>query len=603
MSPDDIEQKLDEKEKQLSDLSQSLDQLQPANPTLPDSLQPVALDIEPPASEPLAQPQPLKQRMRVMLRRPKFWVLSVLGLVALLLALWFIRPSRWFLVNLVGLRTTLTITAVVPTAGQQPAQLQGVVVIVNGQHYTSDQHGKVVIADQTYGDSKITASKQGYQTAQYTAELDFDPFFHRFGGAQADAAARNVQLSLTSIGVPVSFKAVDWLSGTPITDGDYAVGDMKVKADSNGLVSFKAPPSGSGTVTIRSELAGAFTDKTFTIPLDSKASPTITFVPAGKDYFMSKRDGALGIYSSNLDGTSIQQLIPGTGKESDSTTFTTSPDGTYGVLISTRDGATDANGVVQPRMYVVDLSKKILTQVDQAAFFQLADWSGDKLVYYRPTDTGGTAALRVVDAASSKVTTLATASSFARMVVALNQVAFVALQPGGGSQETASLAMADLGNASTKQLASSINQFTVVQTNFDTLDFQTSGDQTWHGLNINTGSLNDVSAPTADASQAFLGAPSGDGSKHLMVSRVDGKFTLTSTADSTGQQKVLYASSDMTGPLRWAGDTVIYRINSSSETADYVVSTRGGAPKKISDVTATVPDTNVQTVNTQFTFY
>lgn len=599
MSPDDIEQKLDEKEKQLSDLSQSLDQLS-ATDSAP---QPIALDIEQSTGDPLPQPQSWKQRVRTMLRRPKFWVLCALGLAALSVALWFIRPSRWFLVNLVGLRTTLTITTVVPTSGQQPAQLQGATVLVNGQRYTSNQHGTVTITNQAYGAIKITASKQGYQSALYTAELDFDPFFHRFGGAQADAAARTVQLSLTSVGIPVSFKAVDWLSGTPVTDGDYAVGDMKVKADSNGLVSFRAPPSGSGTVTIRSELGGLFTDKTFTVPLDGRASPTIVFVPAGKDYFMSKRDGALGIYSSNLDGTGVQQLIPGTGKESDSTTFTTSPDGAYGVLVSTRDGVTDENGLVQPRMYIVDLNKKILTQIDQAAFFQLADWSGDKLVYYRPTGTGGTATLRVVDVANGKVTTLATASSFARMVVALNQVAFVALQSGGGSQETASLAMADLGNASTKQLASSINQYTLVQSSFDTLDFQTAGNQAWHELNMNTGALNDASAPTADASQAFLGSPSADGGKHLMITRVDGKFTLTFTLGATGPQKVLYASSDMTGPLRWAGDTVVYRINSSNETADYVVSTRGGAPKKISDVTATVPDASVPIVSTQFIFY
>jgi hypothetical protein len=57
-------------------------------------------------------------------------------------------------------------------------------------------------------------------------------------------------------------------------------------------------------------------------------------------------------------------------------------------------------------------------------------------------------------------------------------------------------------------------------------------------------------------------------------------------ADHT--EKELVTQRNMQAPLYWLGEnTVVFRVAGASEVADYVVSTDGGAVKKIADVSLT----------------
>lgn len=129
------------------------------------------------------RPSGFKDKIKKLLKSRKFWVVTVLLLAACLVAAWFIQPSRLWMVNLVGQRTNLNITVDIPAEGKQAAaKLQNATVTVNGKEYKTNQEGAVNIADQPYGYTDITVTKNGYESVNLKRTLDFDPFFYAFGG-------------------------------------------------------------------------------------------------------------------------------------------------------------------------------------------------------------------------------------------------------------------------------------------------------------------------------------------------------------------------------------------------------------------------------------
>ncbi len=556
-------------------------------------------------------PQPESSRVsfadkvKRVLKSKKFWTIFVSLLLVTVIALWFIDPIRWWALNTIGQRTTLHIHAVAPgEANQADAELKNAQVVVNNRQFQTDQNGTVTITDQPYGKAEIKATKQGYADATATTTLDFNPFFYVLGGKEVDDAAQKVHLELKAVGILTSFKIIDFLSGRPITTGQFSIGDLTVKPDEQGLVSFKAPAQDSDKVQVASNMADKYINQTFEVAIGDKAVPSIIFVPAGKHYFMSKRDGALGIYSSNLDGTDVQQLIPGTGKEGPTTAFTVSPSGKYGVLASTRDGVRNDKNILLHRIYVIDLEKKQMTRVDEASSFEFADWSDGTLVYSTSNAEGSSSAkLRTVEVSSKKLTDIASSYGFGRKIVSLNQVVFTQFDQSDSGEVKAQVRRADLKNGNVKDLHQNVSAYNVVQSDFDRVAFQTLTDQKWHEFNFNTGQLKDTAQPTEQNTQTFLSTANTDNTKRLLIDRIDGKFTLITKTTADGAEKQLYGTGGLGGPVRWIGDVIVFRVVTDRETADYAISINGGEPKKISDVTATASTQGTASDPNLFRYY
>lgn len=601
MPTDNIETKL-EKEKQVKpDTDQTIDNIDVELNRIEAEAEATTIENRPEVEEHhphFVTPQPdqpkpgFKERLKRVLHSKKFWFSLIFLIIASAAAAWFIEPSRWWLLGVAGQKTQLTIQLTAPAEGkQQAAKLKNVTVTVNGRDFKSNQNGEVEITDQPYGKVFIQATKQGYSLVSYDGVIDFDPFFYQFGGREDDDAAKKIQLELKAVGVAVSFKAVDFLSNQPITEGQYAVGDLSIKPDEQGVVAFKAPVEDGNTVKVTSNFGGRYIDKTFDLQLDAKEPPTLTFVPGGKHFFMSKRDGALGIYSSNVDGTEVQQLIPGTGQESPSTAFAVSPGGKYGVLASSRDATRDSKGVLQQRLFVIDLEKKQMTKVDEAEEFTFADWAGDKLAYTKlakAADGKNQRSLKTVEVTTKKTVDVATAKNIHAVAVSFDQIIYVQTDTLKDTETTQQkLVRYDSKNNNIKDLGSGANSY--VQQDFDRIAFQTFPDQKWHEYNFNTGQLKDSAPPAQpDYSQVFLSTPSPDGTRRLKIDRIDGKFTIIAKTTADGAEKQLFGTGGLGGPIRWIqNDVIVFRVVTDRETADYVLSTKGGQPKKIADVTAT----------------
>lgn len=561
---------------------------------------------ETPLTEPVAQPSHSSgHRLKRLFKSKKFWVLCV-GVVLVAGAVsWFVQPARWWLMNALGVRNTLTITTISPGEGSKakPSELHSVTVVVNGKTYNTDAMGKLRVSRVPYGQVNVVASKTGYQSVSYGVMLDFDPFFHKFGGQAQDDAARSVELSLTATGIPVAFKVTDALSGKPVTVGNFAIGDVVAKPDDQGTVSLKIPGTDASKVAVRASFGGVYVDKTFDITLGTQ-NQHVSVVPGGRHYYLSAKSGILTVYSSNIDGLDMSPIVTGTGQETDATAFAVSPDGRYGVLSSSRDGAHNERQDLLQRVYVVDLNTKQITRVDEAVNVAFADWSGDTLIYTTSTyDTVSNAykiTLRSVDTTSARVYNFESADNISVSTVAFNKVVYLKYINSGPDATTSPvLREAPVNGTTIQTLGEQVDYTGYIQLDFDRIAFKTGQDQAWHEYNFNTDELKSVTEPTSGSqTQQFLSTANDDGSERLLVDRINGRYALIVKDMASGNTRQLYSADGLSGPIRWVSSVVVFRVVNSQGAADYAVSLNGGDPHKIADVTAPA---NIQGL--RFSFY
>lgn len=536
-------------------------------------------ESEPETQAPDMQINPPKSRFKRFITSKKLWLgLSVFIVVAALL-LWFIKETRVWIVNAVGLKVPVAVTTrTVAEAGRPSALLQKATVSLNGTKVESDEAGQAKFTAE-YGQANIMAEKTGYESASYSDYYDFDPFFGLTGGTPNDQE-RTAELQLKSVGLPLTFKVIDWLTQQPVTNGEFTVGEVVAKPDENGLVSVKVPPTDANTVKVSSKVGG-YVDKEMelSINVETLQIQQDVLVPSGKSYFISKRTGNLGIYSSDLDGGNVQQVVAPSANETASVDFAVSPNGKYGILASTREGKRDASNNLLQKLYVVNLENGNMTSVDEGLWFDFKDWSGDTLVY-TAASVSTSQRLGSVDASANKKADLAAAVSYGQVRVSLGNAIYLANVP--DSENNPELRVVPAAGGTEKSLGGKIKALT--QTDYDKVAYRGS-DNVWHEYNLNTSKAGNAAAP-ASTNRAFLAANSADGQNRLFVDKVDGVNTLFIKNIATGQETKLYGNAGLSRQTHWVGNMVLFRIADATQTTDNVIVAAAKAPKKVGDVTA-----------------
>ena len=518
-----------------------------------------------------------KRHWYSFLKRRKFWVSFVGLLLAGLILAWLITPSRAWILNTLGLRAQVSIATVVNTPQGAPPILKNALVTINGAQHRTGDNGTLTVT-LPYGPLRVEVSKPGYETVTKDVTLDFDPFFHYLGGQAADEAVRNQTIIMKSVGIPVTFVAKDWLTGQPITTGHFGIGDVVTTPSPTGEVQLVIPATDAKTVPLTATFDSTYANVTIDIPLPNVPAE-LTFVAAGKHYFISKRSGQFAVYSSNLDGAAVTEVVPAASNETGDIAFSVSPNGKYGVLASTREATRDNFGSVQQKLYVVDLATNKLTAIDTALRFDIADWSGERVVYtaaYREASGTTVQRLSSADVTHTTHTDLAKEILFQVVRVRLGNAVYLR---GDGELRTVKLT----GGAE-KSLGTGVHKLT--QTAANVFAYQIA-DKSWRQYDVNADQVSTVATPS-NIDRAFLAEPSTDGQTYLVADKVDGKPTLIAKAVGNGQEVILHSAADITAPVRWIGTHAVYRVGS----ADYVISATGGLTKKISDVTPTPTPTS-----------
>lgn len=518
-------------------------------------------------------------------RKRLYTTIAIAAVTFAVIVIWLIPVTRHSFLNMLGVRGSMTIAAkqAVASAEATTPSLKNFTYTIDGQQKSSGDVSSVTVNGQTLGKHTIEVAKPGYAAATQDVIIDFDPFFGLFGTKKT----AHVTGYLVAKGLPVAFVVKDWTSKLAISEGEYSYGDVVAKPGKDGKVSLIVPPDAGDRIAVKAEFNGSYLGKSFEVS-SKDVDQEAFFVPAGRHYFVSKRSGVYSIYSSYLDGSDLKEIVKGTTQETAAVQFAVSPSGKYGIMASTRDGRRDGNGNLMQRLYWVNLSSGKLEELDSAQYFNLYDWSGDTIAYsYYHFDQSANEyrqKLRSVDAVTRNQYELSTTTGFFNLVYISHGMAVFMKQEGfgkTGSEKQQTVHTVGLKGQDGRELATNIGEMR--QLGFEKFAYQTA-DKKWNELNANTSQIRSIEPPQEQGS-AYI-ATENSQNERVYVNFVDGKRILM-LQKPNGESKELATQPGLSGPIRFINaTTIVFRVITPMETADYAISTRGGSPQKITDVTA-----------------
>jgi hypothetical protein len=489
-----------------------------------------------------------------------------LGIIlALIIAVFSFPATRSYVMNMVGFRGNVQLKVL---DGSTTLPLKNATVELAGKTVTTDQNGLADIRSVHLGNQALTVSKSAFATTTEVVQV-----------VRGGQSLSNV--SLKAVGTQYGFSLTDYVSGKAVTSAEVSSGKATAEADKTGKALLTVQANGNN-LNIQITAKGYRTEK-LSVKAGTKTT-NVSLVPSGKDIFISKQSGKYDLYSSDLDGTNKKVILAATGNETQAVSLLVSPDQNEAALVSTRDNQGDSDGYLLSTLTIVDVSTGASTTLEHAEAINLMGWSGTRLVYGQ-TVAGASAAnpnrqkISAYDYAAKKRAQLAAANYFNGNLLVGNVVYYAV----SGSDPSVNATFAKINaDGTSKQTIVNQQVWTLVRTDYGTLSLQSPSG--WLSYTIGSTATKAGMAPDDYMTRIYVDNTAA--SQSLWVDQRDGKGVLLNHDISSNKDTVVTTQSGSVYPLRWINDsTVLYRTSDASGTADYVVSTVGGQPHKVSDVT------------------
>lgn len=301
------------------------------------------------------------------------------------------KPKGWKarLFTKKKLMIAVPIIVVIAALSIIPATRYGILGLFWKQNYQVE----VVDSQQSSAVSGVTVSLDGKTTLTNNkgiATLKVRVGYHQLSIAKAyyasltqkvlvpisSKSATEFKLVATGRHVPVTIENL--ISGAPIENAPIKVGDTTTETDSKGNADVVLPANKSSVSATVSD--SNYNDATVNIQVTTNVVPQNTFklTPSGKVYFLSNLSGKIDVVKTNLDGTSRQTVVAGTGNEVPyNTTLYTSQDGKYVALFATR-----TQGGNQELDLIDTTNNDKFSNIDKGnANFIPMGWDNDYFVY------------------------------------------------------------------------------------------------------------------------------------------------------------------------------------------------------------------------------
>jgi hypothetical protein len=282
--------------------------------------------------------------------------LLVFGLLLLL------PLSRYKLAALV-LKNNYSLEIIDATTGMP---ISGATVRTGNIQGLTDGSGNVTLLNAPVGSHKVLVTKTYYKDSTENALV---PILKQKNVSR-------VKLSATGRQVKISVKNL--VSREALSDVDIKIAEVSAKTDKSGNAIVVLPV---GTKNAKATLSlDGFNNTEATVAVDDKTikQNDFTLTPFGKIYFLSKLSGKIDVVKTNLDGSSRQTVLAGTGKEdSNNTVLLASRDWKYLALLSKRAGGAN------PKLYLVNTSNDTMLTMDNIAdaSFSPVGWSGHNFIF------------------------------------------------------------------------------------------------------------------------------------------------------------------------------------------------------------------------------
>jgi len=494
---------------------------------------------------------------------------TIFVILAGLIALGGFPATRYYALNLVGVRSGASLT-VVDSVTQLP--LKNVTVELGKHTAKTNQDGLIKLSKLELGTQALSISQTGFATVNETVTLGFGS--NPLG-----------DYKLQAIGLQFRISVVDYLSGKPVKTAEINSDESNAKSDSKGLITLTVDHDESATRSATVSADG-YRDERLTLKPGQSQNRTVQLVPGGKHTYISKQSGKYDLYKIDIDGKNKKVLLAATGNEDSDITLAQSTDGQEVAMVSKRDTLKNQDGFVLQSLTLVNVEDGANLSVEHSEQIRLIDWVGTKIVYIRikaGTSAGSPDRYQLIsyDYTTNSRLQLASSNNFNHVISAGGTLYYAASNnyQGGVSQ----FARIKPDNTGKSVLLDKTDVWDVIRSSYDTLSLVT--DQNTYSYKLGDSAVKSTTVkPSADTNKFFL--DNDDATQALWFDSRDGKGVLLADNVSTGKDTVVTSQDSLVSPLSWHNArTAIYRVSKPDETADYAVSLDGGQPKKIVDVT------------------
>ena len=487
------------------------------------------------------------------------------GIVAVII----VPTTRYAILNAVGIRSSASVLVLDQTT-QQP--LKNVTVTLAGQKAQTDGNGTAKLEQLKLGPAKLTVNKRAFASVERTETIGWG------SNPLADVALRPT-------GNQYTFTVTDTLSGKPIGNAEATYGESNANADEKGVVTLTLDKLSDAQVEVLIKAAG-YRDETVNLPLSNKQNIDVKLVLAHKIAFVSKRSGTYDIYKVDADGKNEQLVLKGTGNEQSNLTLAPHPSNDVAMLVASREGKRDTDGSLLTDVTFVNLKDGSTKQIAQSSSIRVVDWIGTRFVYVQATvgaqaDDPQRNKLMSYDYASGNNRQLATSNYFNDIVSARGKIYYA---PSGAYQQGVNIGIFSVfADGSGKQSIFGKETWNIIRNNYD--HFVLAVQQDWYDYTVGGSQPTKLNGQPSDTvARTYVDSP--DSKASIWIDTREGKTTLVLYDTSTKKEKVLYAQDGIKGPVRWVSNNAfVYRVVAGNETADYIISTNGGEPQKLTDVT------------------
>lgn len=518
------------------------------------------------------KPKGFKAKLKDLFVNPKKRKILFGSTFVVLLLLIIVPTSRYFILNTVGVRSSASVK-VLDESTNQP--LRNVTVKLSGAEAKTDENGIARVQSIKLGNTKLVIEKRAFANTEKSVTIGWGS--NPLG-----------DVKIKPVGVQFQFETVDFLTGKPIEKVEAVSGEYSAFSNAQGLAVLTIEDPGDEDVQITLKAAG-LRDEVITQAAENKEAQEVKMVPARKHVFVSKRSGNYDVYQIDVDGKNEKLILSGTGNEREDITLVSHPDKNFAVLVSSRGSQRNDDGFLLNSLTLIDMEEEeVLTEeLDLSERIQIVGWSGDNLSYIKiadgaSADTPDRHRLITFNLATGDKKQLATSNYFNDVVLVGNTIyhaASAAYQKGKVGLVKVNI---DGSNQTTIFEQEVWNIFRV---SFGKLMFSVQDD--WYEYNLDEARVLAADGPpAAQVTRVYIDGP--EAKRSLWIDQRDGKGALIVYDKEKAEDKTLKTQSGLTYPVRWiSADTVIYRINTDQETADYVVNLDAGEAKKITDVTNT----------------
>ena len=501
-----------------------------------------------------------------MYRNTTFAVLGILIVLCI-----FIPTTRYATLNLFGVRVTSSMR-VVDSQTQLP--LKNISVQIQDQEALTDDDGNVDFSGLKLGSTELSITKRGY--AENIQNIILGWGSNPIGNQP-----------LVATGEQFRFVLSDWQSNEPVLNGEATSGENSAIADDQGLIILTVGEEDIAEVEVTINAEG-YREETITDEQLEQEEILLAMVPSKKHAFVSNRSGQYDLYSIDVDGKNEAVVLGATGEEREVPQVIVHPTRDIIAFVSSRDGERNSDGFALDGLYIVDLNSSETKRVTRSEQMQVIGWSGDDLVFWQVvegTSAGNPQRSKLIsyNERTTERTEIAAGNYFNDVELVGNKL-YYAISSFAVPQSFAKLYAAEIGATDNEKILDS-QVWNIFRTGYDTLLFSAEN-QKWYEQS-GDGQPEEVPQQSSPTVRRFVDSPNGE--KTAWVEIRDGKgVLLSSNTDKINEDQIL-ALPGVDQVLQWVSDdTLIFRVITNSETADYVVSLAGGGvPIKLTDVTAT----------------